>query len=280
MLVKAGSGVLTAGFSDSDGVPAQTSSDTLVAEYNDLESVAALLEANEGKVAAVIIEPVAANMGVVPPKEGFLRDLRELTKKFEVLLIFDEVITGFRLAKGGAQDYYGIDADIVVMGKIIGGGLPVGAYAAREEIMKCISPLGGVYQAGTLSGNPVAMAAGLAQLKVLTESPTIYDDLSRDSDILYTGIEKIIKDHGKSYQVNHVQSIGSLFFTETEVVDYNSATSSDADAFTRFFNYLLDHNIYIAPSPYEAMFVSAAHRSEEISRTLDVISEFFNQEDH
>ncbi len=273
MLVKAGSGVMTAGVPDSSGVPKGCTEDTLLAVYNDLDSVKGLFEAWDGQIAALIVEPVGANMGVVPPAAGFLEGLRELCTAHGTVLIFDEVITGFRLARGGAQEYYGVQADLTTYGKIIGGGMPVGAYGGRREIMEVVSPVGNVYQAGTLSGNPVAMAAGLAQLTYLNEHPEIYTELERKGKVLYGGMEKFCRENGLPCQVNHVSSLGCLFFTPDPVTDYASAKKSDTEAFKNYFRYMLDSGIYIAPSQFEAMFLSAAHTDEELQFTLEKIAQ-------
>ena len=273
MLVKAGSGVMTAGVPDSSGVPAGCTEDTLLAVYNDLDSVKDLFDAWDGQIAALIVEPVGANMGVVPPAPGFLEGLRKLCTEHGAVLIFDEVITGFRLARGGAQEYYGIQADLTTYGKIIGGGMPVGAYGGRREIMEVVSPVGKVYQAGTLSGNPVAMVAGLAQLTYLNEHPEIYKDLERKGELLYGGMENLCREHNLPYQVNHVSSLGCLFFSADPVTDYASAKKSDTKAFTEYFRQMLESGIYIAPSQFEAMFLSAAHTDEELEFTLEKMAQ-------
>ena len=273
MLVKAGSGVMTAGVPDSSGVPAGCTEDTLLAVYNDLDSVKDLFDAWDGQIAALIVEPVGANMGVVPPAPGFLEGLRKLCTEHGAVLIFDEVITGFRLARGGAQEYYGIQADLTTYGKIIGGGMPVGAYGGRREIMEVVSPVGKVYQAGTLSGNPVAMATGLAQLTYLNEHPEIYKDLERKGELLYGGMENLCREHNLPYQVNHVSSLGCLFFSADPVTDYASAKKSDTKAFTEYFRQMLESGIYIAPSQFEAMFLSAAHTDEELEFTLEKMAQ-------
>ena len=269
MLVKAGSGVMTAGVPDSAGVPAGCTQDTLSAVYNDISSVEALFDACGKEIAAVIIEPVGANMGVVPPKEGFLKALRELCTANGTVLIFDEVITGFRLGRAGAQEYYGIQADLTTYGKIIGGGMPVGAYGGKREIMEVVAPVGSVYQAGTLSGNPVAMAAGIAQLTYLNEHPEVYAHLAHLGDKLYGGLKTICEELGLPYQVNYVASLGCLFFTDGPVADYTSAKRSDTEAFRTYFRHMLEAGIYLAPSQFEAMFLSDAHTEEDIMRTLD-----------
>lgn len=273
MLVKAGSGALTGGAPDSAGVPREIAGDTLTASYNDLSSVESLLKANPGQVAAVIVEPVAANMGVVPPQPGFLQGLRRLCDESGALLILDEVITGFRLAPGGAQEYYGVRADLVTYGKIIGGGMPVGAYGGSRKLMELVAPLGPVYQAGTLSGNPVAMAAGLAQLKILNGSPEIYTGLERKGAMLETGLKEALS--GIPAQVNRVGSLLTVFFTEQSVTGYDQARSSDPERFRLWYNGLLQRGIYAAPSQFEAMFLSSAHTDEDIQRVIDAAREIF-----
>ena len=277
MLVSAGSGVMTSGVPDSAGVPKGCTEDTMTAVYNDLSSVEELLQQAERETAAVIVEPVGANMGVVPPKEGFLKGLRSLCDKYGALLIFDEVITGFRLAFGGAAEYFGVRPDLVTYGKIIGAGMPVGAYGGRKEIMEMVSPVGAVYQAGTLSGNPIAMAAGLTQLKYLHAHPEIYKGLEEKGDKLYGGMKKLLKEEGLSYQLNHISSLASLFFTEEEVVDYQSAKTSDTKAFAEYFKGMLGMGIHMAPSQFEAMFLSDAHTDEAIEKTLDAVKKYFSQ---
>ena len=273
MLVKAGSGALTGGAPDSAGVPKEMAEDTLTADYNDLPSVRALLEANRGQVAAVIVEPVAANMGVVPPKPGFLQGLRLLCDEFGSLLIFDEVITGFRLAPGGAQEYYGVRADLVTYGKIIGGGMPVGAYGGSRKLMELVAPLGPVYQAGTLSGNPVAMAAGLTQLKLLKAHPEVYEHLERRGALLQAGLEEALK--GMDAQVNRVGSILTVFFTKEPVTGYAQAKASDLEQFKRWYLGLLSQGIYAAPSQFEAMFLSNAHTDADIQKAITAAKNIF-----
>ena len=277
MLVSAGSGVMTSGVPDSAGVPKGCTEDTMTAVYNDLDSVRALMEQADGQTAAVIVEAVGANMGVVPPKKGFLEGLRKLCDEYGALLIFDEVITGFRLAFGGAAEYFGVTPDLVTYGKIIGAGMPVGAYGGRREIMELVSPVGKVYQAGTLSGNPIAMAAGLTQLKYLYEHQEIYKDLEKKGERLYGGMEKILAEKNLPYHINHVSSLGSLFFTEQEVVDYTSAKSSDTKAFSEYFKGMLAQGIHMAPSQFEAMFLSVAHTDEIIDQTLEAVRNYFNR---
>ena len=268
MLVKAGSGALTGGAPDSAGVPLEMAADTLTARYNDAASVRALLEANPGQVAAVIVEPVAANMGVVPPQPGFLEALRGLCDAYGALLIFDEVITGFRLSAGGAQRHYGVHADLVTYGKIIGGGMPVGAYAGSRKLMEQVSPLGAVYQAGTLSGNPVAMAAGLAQLEILENNPDLYTALERKGKRLQEGLQEIFRKAKVPAQVNRAGSILTVFFSKTPVTGYDQARACDLERFAKWYRGLLEHGIYAAPSQFEAMFLSAAHQEEDIDAIL------------
>ena len=277
MLVSAGSGVMTSGVPDSAGVPKGCTEDTMTAVYNDLDSVRALMEQADGQTAAVIVEAVGANMGVVPPKKGFLEGLRKLCDEYGALLIFDEVITGFRLAFGGAAEYFGVTPDLVTYGKIIGAGMPVGAYGGRREIMELVSPVGKVYQAGTLSGNPIAMAAGLTQLKYLYEHQEIYKDLEEKGKRLYGGMEKMLAEKNLPYHINHVSSLGSLFFTEQEVVDYTSAKSSDTKAFSEYFKGMLAQGIHMAPSQFEAMFLSVAHSDEIIDQTLEAVRNYFTK---
>ncbi|MDD7220513.1 MAG: glutamate-1-semialdehyde 2,1-aminomutase [Clostridia bacterium] len=276
MLVSAGSGVMTSGVPDSAGVPKGCTEDTMTAVYNDLESVRILLEQAKGQTAAVIVEPVGANMGVVPPVEGFLQGLRKLCDEFGVLLIFDEVITGFRLAFGGAAQYYGVTPDLVTYGKIIGAGMPVGAYGGRKEIMEMVAPAGKVYQAGTLSGNPIAMAAGLTQLKYLYDHQKIYSDLEEKGERLYGGMEALIKEKGLPYRVNHIASLGSLFFTDQEVVDYTSAKTADTSAFSDYFKGMLSRGVHMAPSQFEAMFLSMSHTDQVIDQTLYAMRDYFD----
>ena len=277
LLVSAGSGVMTSGVPDSAGVPKGCTQDTMTAVYNDLDSVQKLFDEAPDQIACVIVEPVGANMGVVPPKEGFLQGLRDLCDKYGALLIFDEVITGFRLAFGGAAEYFGIRPDMVTYGKIIGAGMPVGAYGGRKEIMEMVSPAGPVYQAGTLSGNPIAMAAGLTQLKYLYEHQEIYSDLEEKGRKLYGSIEEILRETGSPYQVNYVSSLGSIFFAKEEVKDYTSAKTSDTQMFARYFLHMLDNGIHLAPSQFEAMFLSTAHTDAVIEETLDKVSSFFEK---
>lgn len=268
LLVKAGSAALTTSVPDSAGVPADYTKNTLVAQYNDPASVEELFQANPEEIAAVVVEPVAANMGVVPPAPGFLEFLREITKQNGALLIFDEVITGFRLALGGAQEYFHVTPDLTTLGKIVGGGMPIGVYGGKREIMEMVSPLGPVYQAGTLSGNPIATAAGLETLRILREDPGIYQRLEEKAQRI---AETVREAAGEAVCVNRIGSLLSIFFTSEQVTDHESAVSSDTARYAEYFGYLLDHGIYTAPSQFEAMFVSDAHTWEDIETTCQVI---------
>jgi glutamate-1-semialdehyde 2,1-aminomutase len=268
MLVKAGSGAMTAGTPDSAGVPADIAGNTMTAQYNSLASVEALLEANPGQVAAVIVEPVAANMGVVPPQPGFLEGLRQLCNQHGALLIFDEVITGFRLAPGGAQEYYGVHADLVTYGKIIGGGMPVGAYGGSRALMELVAPVGPVYQAGTLSGNPVAMAAGLTQLKLLQDNRDLYQKLENAGNTLADGLRQAANEAGVPVQVNQVGSLLTLFFSQEPVTSYAQSKASDLISFGAWYRGLLDQGVYAAPSQFEAMFLSAAHTEDDLNQII------------
>ncbi|QNM05104.1 glutamate-1-semialdehyde 2,1-aminomutase [Qiania dongpingensis] len=277
MLVKAGSGVMTSGVPDSAGVPEGCARDTLTAVYNDMESVRTLFSECPGEIAAVIIEPVAANMGVVAPKEGFLEELRQVCTEQGALLIFDEVITGFRLGFDGAQGYYGIEPDMTTFGKIIGAGMPVGAYGGRRDIMEMVAPVGNVYQAGTLSGNPVAMAAGLAQLHILKDHPEIYRNMNEMGEYFRNELRGIVSRSGAPCQVNGVGSLSCLFFTAEPVTDYRSAKTADVKAFGEYFRYLLSHGIYVAPSQFEAVFMSSVHTREDVDKTLSVIEDYWRK---
>lgn len=274
LLVKAGSGVMTAGVPDSGGVPEGCVKDTITAVYNDFSSVEALFEKNKDNIAAVIIEPVAANMGVIVPEQGFLKKLRKICSDHEALLIFDEVITGFRLQIDGAQGYYGITPDLTTFGKIIGGGMPVGAYGGRKEIMECVSPVGAVYQAGTLSGNPIAMTAGITALNLLKNSTSIYEYINELGDYFRNQVRSILERTHKNYQVNGIGSLSCIYFTKDKVTDYLSAKTSDVQEFSRYFNYLIQHGIYMAPSQFEAIFLSYAHTKDIIDDTLNVLEDF------
>lgn len=269
LLVKAGSGLLTNSIPNSAGVPKGYTDSTLLARYNNTQSVETLFEKYGNEIACVIVEPCAANMGVVPPQKGFLQFLRDITHKYNSLLIFDEVITGFRLGIGGAQGFYGIKPDLTTLGKIVGGGMPLAVYGGKREIMECVAPLGSVYQAGTLSGNPVAVSAGIETLKILEENQEeIYSSLESKS----SKIEQAMKKAGLN--VNRTGSIMTVFFTDARVTDYDTAQTSDTRAYARYFKYLQSNGIYTAPSQFEAMFVSYAHSDEDIEKTCQIISSF------
>lgn len=270
-LIAAGSGLSTFGVPNSPGVTEGTAKDTLLARYNDLENVSALIAANPNEIAAIIVEPVAGNMGCVPPLNGFLEGLRELCSANGILLIFDEVMTGFRLAAGGVQELYGIQADIVCFGKVIGGGLPVGAFAAREEIMNYLAPLGPVYQAGTLSGNPLAMAAGLAMLESLNNDRAVFQRLEEKTAYLEAGIRKVLTANGVVFTINRVGSMISVHFDAEPVVDFQSAAKGDNATFKKFFHGLLQEGIYIAPSAYETWFITDALTYEDLDVTIQAI---------
>ena len=273
MLVNAGSSALAGGHPSSSGVPVGAARDTLTAQFNDLASVQALLEANRGEVAAVIVEPVAANMGVVGPAPGFLQGLRELCDQHGALLIFDEVITGFRLAPGGAQEYFGVKADLVTYGKIIGGGMPVGAYGGSRALMEHVAPCGPVYQAGTLSGNPVAMAAGLAQLRYLHDHPQVYTHINHMGASLAQDMGKLCETSPVPVAINQVGSLLSPFFTPTEVSTFVDAKGSDVGMYARYFSEMLQRGIYLAPAQFEAMFLSDAHSGEDLTATLEAFQQ-------
>lgn len=274
LLVKAGSAALTTSVPDSAGVPADYTKNTLVAEYNDCDSVKELFDNNKDEIAAVIVEPVAANMGVVLPRHGFLEFLRDIAKENGSLLIFDEVITGFRLSIGGAQEYFNIKPDLTTLGKIVGGGMPVGAYGGRADIMRMVSPDGPVYQAGTLSGNPIATAAGLETLRILRDNKDIYERLETKTKRIADSVRKC---GAGRVSVNQIGSLMSIFFTPEAVEDYDSAVKSDTKEYAEYFGHMLDNGIYIAPSQFEAMFVSDAHTNEDINRTIEVMEEFFRK---
>jgi glutamate-1-semialdehyde 2,1-aminomutase len=276
LLVAAGSGSLTLGVPDSAGVPETMAASTLSAPYNDLATVEKLFAAYAGQIAAVILEPVAGNMGVVPPAPGFLEGLRKVTAQDGALLIFDEVITGFRVAYGGAQSLYGVIPDITCLGKIIGGGLPVGAYGGRREIMEKLAPLGPVYQAGTLAGNPLAMAAGIAALQSL-QKPGVYEALERRSVMLAEGMAAAAKRRGVPVYSTRVASMMTTFFTSQKVTDYVSAKTSDAQAYARWFRAMLEQGVYFAPSQFEAGFVSLAHTDEDIESTVAAADKAFQE---
>jgi glutamate-1-semialdehyde 2,1-aminomutase len=274
LLVKAGSGAATFGVPDSPGVPADFARHTHVAEFNDLESVRNLADENRGAIACVIIEPVAGNMGTVPPEPGFLEGLRCLCDREGILLIFDEVMTGFRVAYGGAQELYGVVPDLTTLGKIIGGGLPVGAFGGRREFMELLSPSGGVYQAGTLSGNPLAMSAGLATLALLREEG-FYDTLEERSARLAEGIDRAAADAGVPIRSTRVGSMLCSFFTDGDVRDWTTAARCDTSAFGKYFRAMLERGVYLAPSQFETAFVSMAHTDEDIDRTIEAAREAF-----
>lgn len=268
LLIKAGSGVATLGLPDSPGVPQNTAANTVTVPYNDLESVKLAFEKFGNELAAVIVEPIAGNMGVVPPQPGFLQGLREITKQHGALLILDEVMTGFRVARGGAQELYGISPDLTTMGKVIGGGLPVGAYGGKREIMQQVAPAGPIYQAGTLSGNPLAMAAGLATLEELGQ-PGMYQQLEARSARLAEGLGDNARKLGLPHTINRVGSMVCLFFTETPVINYETAKTSDLQRFSAYFRYLLEEGVMIPPSQFEGLFVSMAHSDQDIERTIE-----------
>jgi glutamate-1-semialdehyde 2,1-aminomutase len=267
-LIKAGSGALTFGQPDSPGVTKGTANDTLIARYNDLDSVIELVKQNKGEIAALILEPVVGNMGVVIPTEDFMNGLREICTKEGIVFIFDEVMTGFRLAQGGAQEVFGITPDMTTFGKIIGGGLPVGAFGGKREIMEKLAPMGPVYQAGTLSGNPLAMAAGFAALTHIKENPGIYDLLEEKTDRLETGFRENLEKLGKEYRINRIGSMISMFFTEQPVYDLESAMKSDTALYAKFFHGMLDRGIYLPPAQFESWFLSTALTDDDIERTI------------
>ena len=267
-LIKAGSGALTFGVPTSPGVTKGNAADTLIADYNDIESVKEIIQQNKNEVAAIIIEPIAGNMGVVSADKKFLEELRNICSEEEIILIFDEVMTGFRVAKGGAQELYGIKPDLSTFGKIIGGGLPVGAFGGKQEIMEKIAPSGPVYQAGTLSGNPLAMAAGYAALSYIKNNPDVYKILEDKSSYLEKGIREALSEVKKHYALNRVGSMMTLFFTEDEVNNFHSAIKSDTVLYGKFFSEMLKRGIYLAPAQFEAAFVSTSHTKEDLDKTV------------
>jgi glutamate-1-semialdehyde 2,1-aminomutase len=267
-LSRAGSGVATLGLPDSPGVTKSTAKDTLNAKFNNIELVYDLIEQNKDEIAAVFIEPVAGNMGCVPSKKDFLSSLREICTSENIVLIFDEVMTGFRLSKGGAQEIYNIKPDLTTFGKIIGGGLPVGAYGGRKEIMEMIAPSGSVYQAGTLSGNPLAMTAGFETLRIIDEDEDFYADLNESSEYLYEGIKNNLQELNLNYTFNNVGSMSTIFFTNEEVTDFDSAKTSDTEKFARYFNQMLERGIYLPPSQFEGVFISAKHSKQNLDKTI------------
>lgn len=271
LLVSAGSGLATLGIPGSPGVPQDLARHTISLPFNNLENVSQAFNKFGPEIAAVIVEPIPGNMGVINPDQAFLKGLRELTNEYGALLIFDEVISGFRVAIGGAQELYDIMPDLTCLGKIIGGGLPVGAYGGKKEIMTRMAPQGNVYQAGTLSGNPLAMAAGLTTLKILKEKSP-YDDLEKKGDMLFSGLKRVAEAAGVNVVINRVGSMGSLFFTDEPVTDFETAKASDENQFKRYFRSMLDQGIYLAPSPYEAAFLSTAHSEETVRKTIECAS--------
>ncbi|MBI4744693.1 MAG: glutamate-1-semialdehyde 2,1-aminomutase [Actinobacteria bacterium] len=268
LLVKAGSGVTTLGLPDSPGVTKGAAEDTMNFSYNDLESVEKTISEQHEDIACVIVEPVAGNMGVVPPKDGFLEGLRDVTKKYGVVLIFDEVMTGFRVAYGGAQSLYGIDPDLTCLGKVIGGGLPVGAFGGKREIMQNVAPAGSIYQAGTLSGNPIAMTAGLKTLKILSSSG-VYDELEQKSKTLSEGFKKNAEEVGVECYFTRVGSMSCMFFTDKEVYDYQTAKTSNVEKYALYFRKMLENGVNLAPSQFEACFMSIAHSDSDIEKTIN-----------
>ena len=275
MLVKAGSSAMAGGCPSSAGVPEGTAKDTLTAQYNDLASVQSLFDRNPGEIACVIVEPVAANMGVVGPNPGFLEGLRSICTKEGALLIFDEVITGFRLAKGGAQEYFGVKADIVTFGKIIGGGMPVGAYCASRELMEQVAPCGPVYQAGTLAGNPVAMAAGLAQLRYLDTHPEVYTSIGEKAAYLAQGMRKAAEETGAPVRINQIGSLCAPFFTPDKVETFSGAARSDLKKYAAYFGGMLRRGITLAPAQFESMFLSYVHSQQDLDTTLEAVKQVF-----
>ena len=276
-LIQAGSGAVTFGSPSSPGVTAGTAKDTLLADYNNLTEVEQLFQEYPEEIAAIIVEPVAGNMGCIPPAEGFLEGLRALCDQYTSLLIFDEVMTGFRLAKGGAQELLGVKADIVTYGKVLGGGLPVGAFAAKKEIMKYLAPEGPVYQAGTLSGNPLAMAAGLAMLQALDADPQIYTRLAEKTERLELGLNTVLENKGIPYQINRLGSMISLHFTEQPVIDFETAAKGDNERFNSYFHGMLNEGIYLPPSAFESYFLNDALSIENIDRTVEAFSKISSQ---
>ncbi|HET8809620.1 MAG TPA: glutamate-1-semialdehyde 2,1-aminomutase [Flavobacteriaceae bacterium] len=270
-LIQAGSGAVTFGEPNSPGVTQGTAKDTLLANFNNLGSVEDLIKANQGEIACIILEPVPGNMGCIVPKKGFLEGLRKLCDEHGILLIFDEVMSGFRLAKGGAQEYFGINADLVTFGKVIGGGLPVGAFAGKSEIMEHLAPNGPVYQAGTLSGNPLAMAAGLAMLTELNNKPKTYESLGEKTEYLHQGIEKALNSNNVKHTINRIGSMISVHFTENEVTDFASAVKGNNETFKKYFHGMLDEGIYLPPSAFESYFLNDALTYEDLDKTIEAV---------
>ena len=275
LLVKAGSGLATFGVPDSPGVPAGVAADTLTVPYNDIDAIKALFEKEGHAIAAVIVEPVAGNMGCVPPVPGFLETLRELTKAHGALLIFDEVMCGFRASSGGAQKKYNIKPDLTCLGKIVGGGLPMAVFGGSREIMSQVAPAGPIYQAGTLSGNPIAVTAGLATLSILQQDPTVFKRINQSTETLCQGLKELAAKHNVPVQVQYVGSMFTLFFSDKPVLNFDDASACDMEAFKKFFHYNLSHGIYYAPSQYESNFMSAQHTAKDIEHTLAVADEAF-----
>lgn len=276
LLAKAGSGVATFGLPECTGIPTDFTSHTLVVPFNDADAVRRTIEANSGHVACLIIEPIAGNMGVIPPHEGYLAELREITSEHDILLIFDEVITGFRVVYGGAQSRYGVFPDMTCLGKVIGGGMPVGAYGGRKDIMKSVAPLGDVYQAGTLSGNPLAMSAGIATLKTLAE-PGVYEQLESHAQALAEGLKDVTDRHGIDACHNRVGSMLMFHFTNKTVTDYETAQTSNINRFGQYFWGLLERGVYIAPSQFEAGFVSLSHSQSDVDQTVRAADEVLSR---
>jgi len=273
-LIQAGSGAVTFGAPNSPGVTQGTAKDTLLATYNQLESVQELVTANQGEIAAIIIEPVAGNMGCIPPDAAFIAGLRSLCDQEGILLIFDEVMTGFRLGRGGAQEVLGIKADIVCFGKVIGGGLPVGAFAASKEIMSHLAPEGPIYQAGTLSGNPLAMAAGLAMLQALNQDPQVFNRLAEKTAYLHKGIEQVLNQAGVQFQINRFGSMISVHFTDTEVVDFKTSAHGNNDTFKKYFHGMLARGVYLPPSAFESYFLNDALSYDDLDKTISALASF------
>ncbi len=270
-LIQAGSGAVTFGSPNSPGVTRGTAKDTLLAQYNNLDSVSTLIAANKGEIAAVIIEPVAGNMGCIVPSDDFIKGLRKICTEENILLVFDEVMTGFRLGLGGAQEALGIDADIVAFGKVIGGGLPVGAFASRDEIMAYLAPEGPVYQAGTLSGNPLAMSAGLAMLTELNNSPEIFESLDKKTTYLHNGLASVLSGQGIPYQINRFGSMMSVHFTENPVIDFNSSAKGNNEIFRKYFHGMLQEGIYLPPSAFESYFLNDAISYQDLDYTIEAL---------
>jgi glutamate-1-semialdehyde 2,1-aminomutase len=268
-LIKAGSGALTLGVPTSPGVTKGNAADTLLAEYNNIDSIKELVANNKNEIAAVIIEPIAGNMGVIKAEDNFIKELRSICDEEGIILIFDEVMTGFRVAKGGAQEVLGITPDLSTFGKIIGGGLPVGAFGGKAEIMNKIAPVGPIYQAGTLSGNPLAMSAGFAALNHIKNNPNIYNILEEKSEYLANGFTKNLEKVGKKYAMNRIGSMMCMFFTEEKVTDFNSAVKSNTELYGKYFHKMLDQGVYLAPAQFEALFVSTVHSKEDLDKTIE-----------